>query len=212
MMCDAVVDLDAGLRMKAHEASLANLLMHGSGKLLRRERLVQFVAPGADRDRFEERIAANSGSGTPMAGMFTGRIRDAIGNSIGVVFYHVPYATITGAVHHLLGIRENTEGSDAPRCCGFAAHGRAAMPEAVLADGVGEYLRPVPSAPDQVSQSSQSSAASSCSVPGERTLTVDVWVREGLLVQQATEKAQSKFGLPAESGNFLDILGRCEES
>lgn len=42
----------------------------------------------------------------PSAGMFAGSLRDAIGNVIQVMMYHVPYIGPAGDLRHLIGVRE----------------------------------------------------------------------------------------------------------
>jgi len=211
MMCDAVVDLDANLRMLAHEASLSTLLMHGNGRSSKGVAIRELVPPGHEREIFDESIARNVRGleGSPTPGMFGTRIRDSIGNLLKVVIYHVPYETVTGSVHHLLGLRED---SDPLAIKGAVRDGRGAEPpEAVLADAVAEELsrsHRVSRCSDDPAVSSEagSSASSVRSVPGEHTLTADVVIEEGLPFRYVTENLRSKLGLNPGAEHFLDVV------
>jgi len=213
MMCDAVVDLDANLRMMDHEASLANLLMHGPGRSSKGMGIRELVAPGRDREIFDESIARNvrGVDGSPMPGMFGSRVRDSIGNHLKVVIYHVPYETIAGQMNHLMGLRESTDGDLPGEGGSEGQHRGAKLPEAVLVDEVSEQLvrstcARRPSFNAAGSSVNGSTTSSVRSVPGENTWTADVLVKDGLPFQYATENLKSKLGLNPDAEHFLDTL------
>jgi len=218
MMCDAVVDLDAECRMKAHEPSLANMLMHGAGKSLRHVSLKDFLAPGEECDAFEAHIQRNCGQDGPRCvGMFSSHLRDSMQNAIRVVFYHVPYLTVGGSVRHLFGIREDTDETERDGGPMQAAEerrpgrrrsrrgtaGRVEFPPAVVADDVASRLE-VASAPPPERHSSEGGSSSSGS--GQHAASADVLVDDQLPIFHATEGLRSLLGLPVAGGCFSELL------
>jgi len=168
-------------------------LMVGSGKSLKGAPLMNFVASDADdQERFRAGIDSNvQPEGGSRAGMFAGRLRDALGNSIAIMVYHVPYHTISAQVHHLIGFREDSDGA-------FAKAPR--LPDAVLADTVAEHLASL------VSRSPSSNSSRASSVPGWHTLTADVVVAEGLPIRGASQNFRESFCGQAPPGDFSDLV------
>jgi len=187
MVCDAVMDMDSEMRLKQHEESLSNLLMQGSGKSLRGASIMScVVSDGGGQANFRASIDSNvrGRGGSPAPGMFGARLRDALGNNIRVTAYHVPYHTITGEVHHLLGMREDSDVKE--------LH----VPGAVLANDVAErQATPTPSL--------SGSSGSATSVPGGHTLTVDVALADGLPTCGASQNFRDTFGV---CDGFVDVV------
>lgn len=143
MMCDAVVELDQDLAMKEHVGKMAGMLMHGSGTTLKGRQLADFLGSDEDRLRFEEAIArcAADGDGALAPSMINVSLRDSIGNLISSVLHHVPYRSVAGRIHHLVGVREDVDArceapaASAPELQALPAPGRA-LPAAVLTEAV----------------------------------------------------------------------------
>eukprot|EP00429_Kryptoperidinium_foliaceum_P015042 CAMPEP_0176034440 /NCGR_PEP_ID=MMETSP0120_2-20121206/17024_1 /TAXON_ID=160619 /ORGANISM="Kryptoperidinium foliaceum, Strain CCMP 1326" /LENGTH=340 /DNA_ID=CAMNT_0017367781 /DNA_START=163 /DNA_END=1183 /DNA_ORIENTATION=- len=110
LVCDAVVEVDDDLMMTAHCAKLANMLMHGNGKDLSGASFQEYVVNDAGQETFESKIrrSTRGHDGAFLPGMFSCQIRDAIGNHLEVLCFHVPYATVGGSVHHVLGVQEGS--------------------------------------------------------------------------------------------------------
>jgi len=202
MVCDAAVDVDETLKLKHHEESLCCLLMHGPGKNLEGSHLGTYLQDEAGNLVAKLSRAARGADGSLCTDMFTGRLRDSSCSAVDAVVYHVPYFSITGTVHHLIGIRESSDGPDVR--LGQSTE-EAAPPEAVLSDAVAARMAGrAPASPRTPSIASSRGS----SVPGERTRTVDVAVADRLPIRESTEQFRSTFGLSVGGADhdFFDLL------
>mmetsp|Transcript_116605 Transcript_116605/g.336819 ORF Transcript_116605/g.336819 Transcript_116605/m.336819 type:complete len:583 (-) Transcript_116605:127-1875(-) len=206
MMCDAVLDLDQSLAMQAHVTKLAGMLMHGPGMALKGRPLVDFLASDQDRRRFEEAVARcidEAGELQPM--MLSVGLRDCIGNIIPAVLYHVPYRSLAGRMHHLVGLREDTDagceqlGEEAPPI------GRVEMPEAVLTEAALSGVRRTARAPRSRTSVRSRSSGSSSSVGDEGELVVEVFAHEVLPISRVSARFGTSFG-GAVGGSFRTFL------
>jgi len=141
IMCDAVVELDEGLRLKDHFPKLANMLMHGSGKRLLGTPIADYIAQPEDQDKFKDSVGQALDEGGCGAGMLTTRLRDSMGNFVKVIFYYVHFLSVAGETCHLIGIRED---GDAEEPDGLRAGSGAIMPEAQLLPAIVDQLRATP--------------------------------------------------------------------
>lgn len=202
MMCDAVVDLDQRFEMKEHVSQLATILMHGSGKSLQGCALSEFVVAGEDRRLFEDALACPEGLSPRM---LTVRLRDAVGGGIRTVLYHVPYLSIAGRTHHLVGMREDTGSFQEPEKPSVKDDEELAAPSQALlfSPSAGRERRQ-----QRRSGRASSSAGSSCSSAGEEDdLTLDVWATERLPISRVSERMRRKFGIGDAVGrSFRDML------
>jgi len=226
MMCDAVVDLDQQLALKQHVGKLASMLMHGTGKSLQGCALSDFMGGDEDRERFKEVVSgysANSSAGLSPS-MLSIYMRDAIGNSIKTILYHVPYRSIAGRVHHLVGLREDTDHKDeqfgdvtraSSDAIGRALVGRAEMPAAVLTEDVQRRLG-CQSDGSQLGTPSDGSGApvgglgsggSFASGDAEGDVVAEVWATEELRIRWGSTPFQLLVGLQTVRGvSFRELL------
>jgi len=117
LSCDVVLDIDQDGSMKQDFPKLSTMLMHGNTRPLREEPFASFVAE-RDRAKFEMalRRKAAEGASAPEPSIFNVRLRDSMGNLIEVAVHHVPYITIAGHMHHLIGLREEPDGAGQALC------------------------------------------------------------------------------------------------
>lgn len=213
MICDAVVETDSDLRLKEHDQSLSTLLMLGAGKSLKGFSLKSFVVCEPDeQDSFQESIDRNTRGhdSLPTPGLFSARMRDSLGNSIPMSVYHVPFASLSGVVHHLIGIREDGDGAHRHGALSQCAAGsERRFPEGVLAEDV---VRDLSAASALGTRTSRSGAGRSY-VPGGDTLTVDVAVADGLPIRSWSEAFRNAVSTYAEVEEpvFVDVLHRDHE-
>jgi len=112
LMCDCVVELDQDLLMKEHYNKLAGMLMLGPRKSTKGGDLTHFLACEEDKGRFVDFAKPpTQGEGEASPGMISMEMRDGLGNVIRVVLYHLPFRSISGRLHHLIGIREDIDAS-----------------------------------------------------------------------------------------------------
>lgn len=202
MMCDAVVDADSEYRLKAHEDSLSSLLMLGPGRALKGELLTSFVSNcDDDRDKFESSLRNNTSETeeSPCANMFGARFRDSMGQMVKVLVYHVPYTTIYGSVHHLIGLRDDSEYKE-----GGSSNLCASVPstEATLRPEINDRIGSLGVVRTGTASSSGSSASS---VPGQHTMTADVAVADRLPITGCTANFRSSLGVSEEHRSMFDI-------
>jgi len=189
-----VVDMDKDLQLKSDDPSFSSLLMHGSGRRLKGTRFLNFFERDAPPGGFEWSVS----SGELKPGSFVEWLRDAMGQRIKVVLYHMPYISISGTVHHLVGVREDSDGNT-----------QVLLPATELANGfarrsTGRRDSETESV-DGESVSSQSSVGSS--VPGGNSIVVDIRVDERLTITGATQRFWQTFDcVESEQNFFSDIL------
>jgi len=133
MMCDAVLELDEDMHFKSHFTKFANMLMHGTGRPLKGIALSSFIGNSFDREALEETLRKGREGVNSMPSMLSLRLRDAIGNSVRVALYQVPYTSVSGAIHHIIGLREESRADDQ-------------FPQGVLRSEIAQELGPGPSA------------------------------------------------------------------
>jgi len=129
--------------------------------------------------------------------MFAGSLRDAIGNMVGVMIYHVPYFGPAGGAQHLIGLREQGDGLEAP--------GRQ-VGEGPVGDTVPSLGRARSRSGDS-SGSSDSGLSAASVTPSESTATADVFLQGRLPIESATQGFRSSFGLQDPGTvSFLDMM------
>lgn len=104
-MSDAVVELDADLRIKEHSTKLADMLLHGPGRSLAGVKFEQLAASDADRQLFRDHMARAAEAQT-MADAFHLKLCDSLRNRISVETFHVCSTGSGEGAHHLIGVRE----------------------------------------------------------------------------------------------------------
>jgi len=199
LMCDAVVDLNEDFVMKEHVEKLAGMLMHRGGQCTEDRNCMSFIEGGDDLQRFEEGIKQFRGESPPdealVPGMIHAGMRDALGNRIPTIFYHVPYRTLAGRVHHLLGLREDV---DAERGVETPDVGPRMPPEGELRPELRSRLDRVPEL--------RASASNSSSTRGRELGTVDVRSTHGLPILAGCAALAERCGLSEAPDNFVDFL------
>jgi len=193
MMCDAVVDIDQDLKLKSDDPSLSHLLMHGSGKRLKGTNLLSFFEGNCREGGFESSVTSRE----LKPGSFVEWLRDAMGQRIKVQLYHMPYINICGSVHHLVGVREDSDGNT-----------QSMFPVPEPAKGVmhkSNSNRDIET--ESLPEESVSSQSSVGSVPGDNTMVVDVRVVERLPITGATQRFWHLIGGEGSDDRcFADIL------
>eukprot|EP00429_Kryptoperidinium_foliaceum_P013373 CAMPEP_0176040030 /NCGR_PEP_ID=MMETSP0120_2-20121206/19846_1 /TAXON_ID=160619 /ORGANISM="Kryptoperidinium foliaceum, Strain CCMP 1326" /LENGTH=599 /DNA_ID=CAMNT_0017373425 /DNA_START=108 /DNA_END=1907 /DNA_ORIENTATION=+ len=211
VLCDVVVDLDQNLTIKEHPAKFGVMLMQESGKSLQGCAFRDFLAGKEDRDTFQR--AVNSGGDDEVVlspSLFGVSVRDAIDNTIRVAVHHVPYRSLTGRTHHLVGLSEDSsslgaviDGAGAQAqgsgVEGRLFSGRATMPPAVLTDAVIHELRAGPGPGAQASPVARSCGviegwASSGGGESMEEFMVEVWATDGLEISRASDAFEQAFG------------------
>mmetsp|Transcript_120047 Transcript_120047/g.346788 ORF Transcript_120047/g.346788 Transcript_120047/m.346788 type:complete len:571 (+) Transcript_120047:51-1763(+) len=207
VLCDAVVDLDDKLALTEHAPKLASVLMHGQGKCLQGVAFKDFVAAGWETVEAQIQRNTHGPDSSPVAGMFGGELRDAMGNRMRAVLYHVPYTTIAGAVRHLIGIQERNDDSADARL-ETVAMSEPARPVGVLSAEMAERLqrRHRRLCHDGASSSGSSSSGGSSAAGRSGALLVDVEVAEGLPIRGASEAFWSSFGSGSAPTHFSQTL------
>lgn len=113
LLCDVVVDLDEELCFKSEFGKLAGLLMRSAGRVLTGTAFTSLLLDEDDRSRFSNVVQEGPlhEDGSPLPGMVALRLKDAIGNILRVSLFHVPYRSVSGRVHHLVGLIEEADGA-----------------------------------------------------------------------------------------------------
>lgn len=62
---------------------------------------------GVGEDSLDQRMSKQAAGGGGAA-MFPGHLRDALGNRLKVLFFHMPHTTASGLRRHLVGIQEES--------------------------------------------------------------------------------------------------------
>lgn len=220
LMCDAVVDLDQDFRMKEHVPKMAHMLMHGSGRQLRGAKFLDFIGDDEDRTSATAALQQSRQHFGRAAGMFKARLRDSMGNLVRVLLYHVPYTSVGGDTHYLVGFREEPDES---ACAPLQSEARAGsrMPNAVLRADIANVLHS--GAPGSASETSDSRSSRSSlgsrggeSAYGEHEapdtgMTVSFTVRAGLPVLAMGEDLCERLGVVAGEkcglAEFLPMQG-----
>eukprot|EP00428_Durinskia_dybowskii_P053472 CAMPEP_0170308324 /NCGR_PEP_ID=MMETSP0116_2-20130129/54600_1 /TAXON_ID=400756 /ORGANISM="Durinskia baltica, Strain CSIRO CS-38" /LENGTH=318 /DNA_ID=CAMNT_0010560503 /DNA_START=24 /DNA_END=981 /DNA_ORIENTATION=- len=158
--------------------------------------------------------------------MVSVRLRDTSGHLFTCAFYHLPYRSINGQLHHLIGIQEESDDRRPSRADGRLP-GRCTQlvaQEAVLQQGVAQALRAkeecstgdgsagaAPGGEDESQgggsihrQDSQGSSRSGSARDAEWSGTIVVHAEEGLRVIVADAAAREKLGL--EKGDAFAVL------
>mmetsp|Transcript_2259 Transcript_2259/g.6461 ORF Transcript_2259/g.6461 Transcript_2259/m.6461 type:complete len:590 (+) Transcript_2259:57-1826(+) len=135
MMCHVVLDLDQELAMKEHVEKLACMLMHGTGTTLKGRSFIELLANEQDRISFRESARRSVTSDELSTSMLSTSLRDSMGNCVSSMLFHVPYRSVGGRVHHLVGLREDGESrSEQPATSATPAMDE--MPTAVLTEAM----------------------------------------------------------------------------
>ena len=183
LVCDAVVALDDGLRIKQRSPALEALLFRSQG--LCDVDFRELVCEG-NSDRFEDFI--NDGNGAQCLHL---HLRDATGTKVAVQLFHRPLRGFSGQMSHLVGIREEGDGQ----------HARE-PPAMHPSEHVEFETQPSCVLEDQSSSSSVMSLSSVCSaIPGV-AFVVDA-MSSRLTVLSCTTLFTALMG-PAHHGDALD--------
>ncbi|CAK0871580.1 unnamed protein product [Prorocentrum cordatum] len=109
--CDALFELDAGLRIADDALQLAVSLQHGASRSLR-GMLAESLMVAEDRALFREFVTTPVLASQSMANVLHVRMRDSLNNILRVELFHVPVdSSLTGA-SHLIGVREHADYGD----------------------------------------------------------------------------------------------------
>jgi len=224
MMCDAVLDLDHEMQFKSHFAKLSNMLMHGNGRSLQGLTLSTFIGDRSDKEAYEDALRQSRDGTNTKPTMLNLRLRDAIGNKVKVALYHVPYTSISGGTHHIIGLREENEswrpGEDLVET--------KSLPKAVLRPDIAEGLGSTPPPRPPVALGRRSSTSSNCSSRSSRSsrstqrmcewegpewsMSARVTVDDGIPTKWMGQKLREKLGLDKDAacqvGDFLADGGR----
>jgi len=187
-ICDAIFELDAGLRIADDALQLASALQHGYDRSLRGMQAENLLV-AEDRALFRERATAPVLASQSMANVMHVRMRDSLNNILKVELFHVPVAgSLTGA-SHLIGVREHADYGEYPcqqlpsqLAKGLRSRGEAALlaaPSRGLAPAATRLGTPAVIALESIGSSSEalatrrtgnsSSCSSSCSPDTRRT-------------------------------------------
>lgn len=127
-------------------------------------------------------------------------MRDSLGNRIPTIFYHVPYRTLTGRVHHLIGLREDMDAHEPcaeARCVDTM---RSQMPAGELRPELrrrfDDFVPELPAPPS--SRSSASRVRELC--------TIDVKAAPGLPIVAGAQALARRLGSEAAPAGFVEIL------
>lgn len=110
-MCDAVVELDSSFSLVVHSPALSTMLMHGEGMSLQGMQFQRFMQSEQDRVQFENVLHASQSSGTRATTVCHSSLRDSMGNMLPIEIFHVPLVIHGHHFTHLIGIRENSDGT-----------------------------------------------------------------------------------------------------
>jgi len=110
-LCDAVVELDSEFKIVERAQELACILLHGDGRALLGEPFTNFMASDCDREHFFNFVSNDRENGTSRATAFHAHMHDCHSNNIHVEIFHVSfYHDPHDSLHHLIGVREFTDG------------------------------------------------------------------------------------------------------
>lgn len=109
-VCDAIVELDEEQRICDDSFKLSAVLLHGPDRSLRGTELAQFL-PDMDKLIFREQTCLKSPLqvGEHQTNVFCIRMRDSLGGTVNMECFSVHSQGLDGKVHHLIGMRENSE-------------------------------------------------------------------------------------------------------
>jgi len=110
-MSDAVVELDADLRLVSDSPRFKCLLIHGGVGSMVGTQFSRFFSSNDDYDRFKALIATSSTASpsSSLAHVFHSRLRDSLMNTIHVEIFHVSNFHPSQGDRHLLGIRDSSD-------------------------------------------------------------------------------------------------------
>jgi len=215
LLCDVVIDLDHGLKLKSAPAKFAGMLMRQGGRTLEGCDFMSYIKTDGDRSRFENMVRSRTvdEDQSTAPSMVTLGLRDSIGSVVRVAMYHVPYTSIGGQTHHLVGIVEE----DTVRNGGFDASNSdngARAPEAMLLPHMAAELanRSQPCLVGARSRGSRRSSASSSTnrsrsslgAPDER-FSIEFYLDVGLPIRWASEALTTELGVEVAS-SFAQLL------
>jgi len=108
VMCEVVVELDADLAFADEVPGFESLLLYRDrGKSPRGVKLETFMPDDIDRQNFRSHIEQKRCNSA--ASLLHTTLHDSLRNCIRTDIFHVPFRSCSGQVHHLIGIRENSD-------------------------------------------------------------------------------------------------------
>ncbi|CAK0894565.1 unnamed protein product, partial [Prorocentrum cordatum] len=138
-ICDAVVELDADLRLTVHCPGLATMLLRSPHLSLTGTTLDKYMASEDDRERFNSHLQVPVHETGAIADAFHLNLRDSCGSAISAELFHVCFRDcLTGLPQHLVGLREHSDLAEPPaapqpgvsrQACSLDASARRQPPE-----------------------------------------------------------------------------------
>ncbi|CAJ1389108.1 unnamed protein product [Effrenium voratum] len=110
-ICDAVVELDAELKIAEDVHRLGSWLLHGRKHTVQGREMQHFLHSEPDREAFLGEMNRDLGTGSAtVAAAFHLKMRDGSGHPIPAECFHVKFC-VGNKVRHLLGLREYADNS-----------------------------------------------------------------------------------------------------
>jgi len=108
-MCDAVLELDGGLRLTKGESRFAALLLYDQTHQFVQQKLDTFMFSESDALYFTQNMSVPTAGASFTTDSFLAKLRDRDGNLVVVEAIHVSTKSISGDICHHVGLREQVD-------------------------------------------------------------------------------------------------------